>query len=50
MKSCTEGSKIITYLGYKDYPGCSIELGLDGIILEAERPVKRIVPRSGDDR
>lgn len=26
----------------------SIELGLNGIILEVERPVRRIVPRAGD--
>ena len=36
------------YRGYKEYSECSIKLGLDGIVLEAERPVKKIGPRAGD--
>lgn len=44
LKNHTEGSDIdvITYPGYKDYSGFRIELGLDGIILETERPVKKL--------
>ena len=43
-KNCTEGSDIdmITYPSYKDYSGFRIELGLDGITLETERPVKKL--------
>lgn len=44
LKTCTKGSDIdvITYPGYKDYSGFRIELGLDGIILQTERPVKKL--------
>ena len=44
LKNCTEGSDIdmITCPSYKDYSGFRIELGLDGITLETERPVRKL--------
>lgn len=44
VKKCMEVSDMITRPCYKDYSGCSMELQQDGVILEAERPAKMIVP------
>jgi hypothetical protein len=41
-----EGSDMTVYPCHKDYCGHSMELGLDDVILEAERSAKRPIPRT----